>query len=70
MAQRRGQNLLVVTIVVEKGKLEQVKDFLQFSKLVLNVVVMVKLLVHLVIFVVVTEKYKVMKTLPSKYLKV
>ena len=37
VAQRKGQNLLDVTIVQEEERLELIKDFLLFNKLALNV---------------------------------
>ena len=54
-------NQLNVIIVLEEEKLELTKDFLQFNKHVLSVVVMGRRLVNHVIPVVAMVKFKPMK---------
>ena len=58
---QKVQNQLNVATVLEKGKLELIKDFLRFNKHARSVVGMVKLLENRVIPVVVTVKFKPMK---------
>ena len=61
--QQRAQNLLLANTVLEKGKLELIKAFLQFSKHVHNAAVLVSKLVKFAVIVSEMEKYKATKIL-------